>query len=408
MRLRDENASAYSSIFILRELAPEVLARVPDALHRIVTSRDAKVLRRRWHESPGRRSHLSIREAGAVARAHVLTACPSMSDSELFGLHHRLGFDRLPVSLVIAGDRLSIKSWHLELDGEANLAFMHRLVDLACGLPDTPFPRAVRLPVLRGAVRASAPLAVKEALAYRRDHVTPMQSAPEPTDAQRLREAVHLDSAELDERVIAAVRRATDERTTVNSALIAAVAETAAEIHRGQGDPVVSVPVHLGKWAGGPVVGNFILNHRLGGLRSTRWHPCGVRDLLAEAQTRAGFGGFLWDLQWPLKARIRRRSAVAAAQPELTVQISAIRSPRPFPTQAWVSGRPNVVFGSIGPYPAFFTLLWRVGDAVVVAVEDETHAFDSSQYMSVLSRKLGDLIGVRAEPSPSRALPVGA
>ncbi len=395
MRLRDEHTSAYASIFILSGLTPEVLSAIPEAFHRIVTAEDARMMRRRWKGSPGRRSHLTVEQAANAALANVHHVPATRSSSELFGVHHRSGFDRLPANLMISGDRLSMKTWHVDLDGAATLAFMHRLIDLACGASDTKFDRPVPLPVLRGAVHAFAPVAIREALRFRRDHVTPVQPAPQPTEAQHLRNDVHLESAELDEKLVDELRRATDHGITVNSALISAVAQTAAEIHRGPGDPVVLIPVHLGKWVGGHVVGNFVLNHRLGGLRSTAWHPRIVRDSLAEAQTRAGFGGFLWDLQWPLKARIRGRPAEAAAQPELTVQISAIRSPRPFPTQAWTTGRPRALFGSIGPYPAFFTLLWRVGDSVVLTFEDETDEFDSCRYVEVLERKLADLLDAR-------------
>lgn len=404
MRLRDENASAYSSIFILSGLRPEVLERVEDAFRHIVTAPDARIVRRRWKGTPGRGTHLTIEEAGRAAAGNVRLASQTLSDSELFGLHHRLGYDTLPVNLLISGDRLSVKTWHVDLDGAASVLLVHRLIDLACGLPDAPFPKPVPLPVVRGALRAWGPLAVRDALAFRRVHRTPTQAAPEPTGEQQLRLDVQLDSTRLDDHLVQQIRRVSRDDASVNSVLISAVADTASAIYEDEGDPAVSAPVHLARWAGGHVAGNFLLNLRLGGLRSTAWTPRHVQSLISHMQGRAGFGTFLWDLQWPLKARLRRRSAETAAQPELTVQISAVRSPRPFPAEAWISGEPLVSFGSVGPYPAFFTLLWRVGDSVLLSVQDETARFDTDRYLPELERRLAALVGRPGEQVLPREL----
>jgi hypothetical protein len=401
MRLRDESASVYGSVIILRGLREPVLARMPDAFRRVVTAPDAKPLRHRVAGPGERDGWLTVAEALDAADRNVHQADPGLTDSELFGLHHRLGYDTLPVSLVIAGDRLSVKSWHAEFDGALKIELLHRLVDLACGLEDVPFPKPVALPVLRSAVKARAPLAVREALAFRAAHPTPTQPAPPPTDAQDLRRDVRLVSTRLDASILDRVRRAGDADATVNSKLIALVARTAGEVYRGSGDPVVLTPVHLGRWAGGRVAGNFLLNLRLGGVRSTTWTPAHVQRMVSAMQGRAGFGGFLWDLQWPLKARLRGRSAGEAVQGELTVQVSAVRSPRPFPAEAWVDGEPSVVFGSIGPYPAFFTLLWRIGDTVLLALEDETDRFASDEYLPRLERHLRAFAGEPLEAAPS-------
>jgi hypothetical protein len=397
VRLRDEAASLYSSVFILHGLRPEVVERVPDAFRRLVAAPDARSLRRRWQGDAGSR-HLSPEEAVRVADRNVHRADPAMPTGDLLGMHHRLGFDVLPLSIVIAGDRVSIKTWHADLDGAAMLDLLHRLVELACGLPDAPFPARVRFPVLRAAVRSIAPVAIREALAVLRSREQRSEPAPAPTAEQRDRVGVQLRGARLEGPLVERIRRAGTGDASVNARLIALVAETLAAIQHDDADPAVLVPVHLGPWAGGRVAGNFIIDLRMSGLRSMAWTPEVVQRRIAEMQGRVGIGQYLWDLQWPLKARLRRRPTRAGSQGEFAVQISAIRSPRPFPAQAWLDGEPLMTFGTINPFPACYTMLWRCGDAVLLAFDEETGRFDADRFLPELERRIAAFVGAPDEP----------
>lgn len=386
MRSRDAALNGYNSIFLIDGVAPATMSRLPSALERMLRRSVGAILRRRAMETGRPRG----REA---ASSSVRLLSPDLSEEDLVAQVHQAGYSGLAATMTLSGTRVVLMIRHDVVDGSGAVALIHALFDLACDRqPPEPGERAQPFPLARAVWKAGW-RGLRAWASWRAEHVVPPPLAPTPTPAQLQRSTGRLFTRSVDAAAVSNLRSLqAGPRSTPTARIVCFALEQLAACHLDDVEWPVHVAVDLRHLvAPGRIDGNFFVAVPIGGLRSTDWSPATFSaDILRVASGPAVFG---------LALSVKRRLVLAGRRltrnPRFVggyqVVATSLQSPRPFPEEAWVTGRPTrIAYVSTGPWWPASTMLqtWTVSNTTYLSVWDETERFDLGAFGERLSAVL--------------------
>lgn len=395
MRLRDMPHRDNSTVFLLGGLNPHVLHRLPGALETVISGARGAEWRVRVPTLRGQRRRLSVVAAGIAARHSTQELSATLSDAETIRASRKWGFHGLPVALTLSGDRAAVLVWHAIADASGALELVHRLMEAAAGAPspeDRCAPTA--FPLLRAAL-AAGPRSLPELLRWRaanRPSPYIADGAPRATPGR----FAHLRLAS---PTLAQVRatRGSSARATQNSRLADLVLSALKSVYRGTSDLPVKVPVDLrGHVAGGCVNGNFFVAEPIGGLLTADWSASMLSEQLAVMSSRVGVAALVVALQGFLRSQLTGRRR----RPSYSLNLSVIRSPRPFPASLFTG--PDAVrlgCGTRSPWPsAVLVIIWSAGHDVHLSLWDETGLFEVDRFPDAFRDEIERRLAVLRPP----------
>ena len=368
MALRDVPYRRYVITFLVAGLAPDVIEALPLALERST----AGLLRGR---------------ARATAPARLRHEDQRLDDEELLAAVGHRDLGGRPVEVTVCGDRLVVRLSHLRFDGTTGMAFLHELIDRACGAEPTLDRRPIaRYPVLT-ALKSVRPRSVREFRARRMDgRLHTAAAVPRPSASPTLRTFV------IPRDLLAVIKRtrgpwAAQGRATLSTKLCHAVLMTLRAVQRAPGDLRVRVPADLRHLVPrGRVPGNFVCGDAIGTLHGTGWTPQEITRRLSSASGVSGAVSVA--TAWPRDLAARLVHSLSA--PASAVNVSVVPS-QPFPRNAFGEGGARLACVSAGDAPSpVFVFVWMVDGAAHVSVYDDTGLFDLSGFEGRLLAALQD------------------
>lgn len=362
MALRDSPYRPYVIRFLLGGMRSEVLSAMPDALR------------------------LSVRELGGEGtECRIAAEDPDLDDDALLATVARRPLGRHAAALTVSGTRVVLELPHMRFDGSSGMAFLHEVVDRACGIE----PDRDGRPAARGATALALRTArlrdVGEFLRRRgQGRVSGVGAQADPAAPAVFRTFV------LKRDVVAAVKRARDVsagpgRATVSTKLCHAVLMALRSTQQTSGDLRVRVPADLRHLVPGHrVEGNFVCGDAIGTLHGTVWSPQELTRRLASASGPSGAVSLA--TAWPRDALAR--VVHRYRRPTAAINVSLVPS-APFPPLAFDGEGRTLACLSAGRRPSpVFIFVWMIDGAAHVSAYDESGLFDLHGFETQLRREL--------------------